>query len=238
MKISPFLLGIVNLKHYLRGLNKKYDIMENLTKVQQKLIDDLVKEFTKINPKPKTENSRFGVSTIMECLKEEERFKETITKHNTAIVGLLSEQIQNEVDGFKKEFGKVIDIQVGIESNHVTHTLSDIVKYVNENPLMVGDSSEATIFFVSKTKKYHDDSRYDYFDGKKYNKFYVYFKREWVTITLESGKRVSVYKIVGVEYCTVSWLERNKDYSFKTLTLDEMIQTNKTVQQKLTELVS
>lgn len=45
--------------------------IENLTSVQQSLVNDLIKEFTKINPKPKDNGvRRFTFDTIAECNKE------------------------------------------------------------------------------------------------------------------------------------------------------------------------
>ncbi len=47
--------------------------MANLTSLQQGLINGLIKEFTKINPKPNNGTTRFSFDTINECLKEEAR---------------------------------------------------------------------------------------------------------------------------------------------------------------------
>ena len=60
---------------------------ENLTPLQKSLVEGLVMEFNKINPKPKTDGARrFTIDTITECQKEESRFLETIKKHNLTMI--------------------------------------------------------------------------------------------------------------------------------------------------------
>ena len=215
--------------------------MENLTSLQQSLINGLIKEFTKINPKPSNGVTRFGFDTINECLKEEERFKETIAKHNLTMMKVFVGQIKNDIKEFGKEFGKVVNIELGFRyPNNETyhHTLDKMVERNKEKPLENNYSYETELFFVSKNKKYTDsDSRYDYFGGKKYHKVYVDFKREIVNVTLESGKEVRAFKIVGLTYNTNEWLHRDKENCKTFMTLDELIQSHKPTQQRLVELV-
>ena len=86
----------------------------NLTPLQQGLVNDLIKEFNRINPKPRAEGSkRFTLETINDCNREEERFKETITKHNLTMMKVFINQFNDELKEFKKEFGKVLDVQIG-----------------------------------------------------------------------------------------------------------------------------
>jgi len=213
---------------------------EKLTNLQQGLINGLIKEFTKINPKPSNGVTRFSFETINDCLKEEERFKETIAKHNMTMMKVFVTQLKNDVKDFEKEFGKVVNIELGYRyPNSVAehHTLDTMVEKTKQSPLSNNHSSETRLFFVSKTKKYSSgDSRFDYFNNKQYHTIYVDFKREVVQVTLESGKVVSAYKIVGLQYNTNEWLHRDRS-DFKTFTtLDEMIQSHKYTQQKLVEL--
>jgi hypothetical protein len=107
-----------------------------------------------------------------------------------------------------------------------------------EKPLANNEIYEMELFIVSKTKQYSgSDSRYDYCNGKNHLQLYVDFKRERVAHKLESGKEVSVYKIVGLEYRrTFSYLHREK--TINTSTLDELIQTDKEVQKMFVNLVS
>lgn len=216
--------------------------MANLTSLQQGLINGLIKEFTKINPKPSNGVTRFGFDTINECLKEEERFKETIAKHNLTMMKVFVGQLKGDVKEFTKEFGKVVNVEMGYKypdnnNQQYHHTLEKMVDKTKEKPLDNNYSYETELFFVSKTKRYsRGDSRFDYFGNKEYHKVYVDFKREIVKVTLESGKEVRAFKIVGLTYNTHEWLHRDSESCKKFTTLDELIQSHKPTQQKIVEL--
>jgi hypothetical protein len=87
---------------------------------------------------------------------------------------------------------------------------------------------------VSKVKLYNGDSRYNYFGGM-YKDISVDFKREKVEFTLESGKIVNAYKIIGLQYNTENWLNRDRGHIYNTL--DDMIQSNKQIQQSIIKIV-
>ena len=214
--------------------------MENLTSLQQGLINGLIKEFTKINPKPSNGTTRFGFDTINDCLKEEERFKETITKHNMTMMKVFVGQLKSDIKEFSKEFGKVLNVELGYRypnSDLAQHTLDKMMERTKEHPLSNNYNYETEIFFVSKTKLYsRNDSRYDYFNYKEYHKVYVDFKRELVKVTLESGKVVQAYKVIGLQYNTNEWLYRDNVNNKSCTTLDELIQSHKHTQQKIVEL--
>ena len=213
---------------------------EQLTKLQQGLINGLIGEFTKINPKPSNGNTRFSFETINECLKEEDRFKETIAKHNMTMMKVFVTQLKSDIKAFEKEFGKVVNVELGYRypnSEQYHHTLDKMLEQTKNRPLENNYSSETRLFFVSKIKKYSSgDSRFDYFNNKQYHTIYVDFKREIVKVTLESGKVVSAHKIIGLEYNTNEWLHRDKESCQRFMTLDELVQSHKPTQQKLVEL--
>ena len=213
---------------------------EQLTSLQQGLVNGLISEFTRINPKPTNGTSRFSFETINECLKEEDRFKETIAKHNMTMMKVFVTQLKSDIKAFEKEFGKVVNIELGYrypnsEQDH--NTLESMVERTKSQPLENNYSYETQLFFVSKTKKYSSgDSRFDYFNNKQYHKIYVDFKRELVKVILESGKEVRAFKIIGLEYNTNEWLHRDKETCKRFMTLDELVQSHKTTQQKLVEM--
>jgi hypothetical protein len=211
----------------------------NLTPLQQGLVTDLIKEFNRINPKPKAEGSkRFTLETIDECNREEQRFKDTITKHNLTMMKVFTNQFNEELKEFKKEFGKVLTTQIGRDSHGKSYATLDILtEMTKEKPLANNEYYEMELYIVSKTKLYSSsDSRYNYCDNMRYLQLYVDFKRERVVHKLESGKDVIVYKIVGLEYrSTFSYLYRDK--TLNTSTLDELIQQSKDVQKIFVELV-
>jgi hypothetical protein len=209
----------------------------NLTKLQKKLVNELISEFTKINPTNSNNTSRFTINTIHECMREEEKFKETIKQHNFKMIDIYVSQLKKDVEKFEEEYGTIIKIEMGYSSNNDTCTHYTLEKMIAENkrkPFENNNSSNTELFFVSKVKLYNGDSRYDYF-GAMYKGVFVDFKREKIEFTLESGKIVYAYKIIGLQYNTESWLHRDRGYTYNTL--DEMIQSNKQIQQSIVKLV-
>jgi hypothetical protein len=214
--------------------------MSKLTDFQEKLLNDLRSEFDKLNVKNEKQSSgkRFSIETIQNCINEEEKFKEVIAKHNLAMIETFKKVILNEFKAFKKEFGKVIDLEYNF-CKYQSSKAESFEYFIDKNkkaPIVEHNSSEAIIYFVSKVKfiKY-SEGRYDYFNGAKYFSLYLDFKRERVSITLESGKVVSFSKIIGVSYNTKDWLHRNDGEFYSSL--DEAIQMNKTVQKQIVEIV-
>jgi len=209
----------------------------NLTKLQNKLVNELILEFTKINPKNLDNTSRFSLNTINQCMKEEENFKETIKQHNLKMIDVYVSQLEKDVEKFEDEYGTIIKIELGYSSNNNTcrhHTLENMIEVNQQKPLQNNYSSNTELFFVSKVKLYDGDSRYNYFGGM-YKGISVDFKREEVEFTLESGKIVNAYKIIGLQYNTENWLHRERGYTYNTL--DEMIQSNKQIQQHIIKIV-
>jgi hypothetical protein len=217
--------------------------MNNLTTLQQSLIDGLINEFTKINPKPNNGTKRFSFDTIAECQKEEERFLTTIKKHNQTMVKVFEKQLADEFKAFTKEFGKTFTLQLGYKSG--TSTYNDLDKLIdvnkNDDVKRNHNSSEMHLFIVSKTKTYYDGSSTrseGYCNGKQYHRLYVDFKRERVDVILESGKQVIAYKIGGLVFKSNDYLREDVSDFIKTSTFDEFIQTSKTTQRKLVEMAS
>lgn len=215
--------------------------MSNLTTLQQSLIDGLIKEFTKINPKPSTNGTkRFSFDTISECQKEEERFLATIRKHNDTMIKVFDTQFKSELKAFDKEFGKSFTTQIGYNINptNAYHTHEQFIAKNKQGVQNDHKYDEMYLFIVSKTKPYTYDSRNDYCNNKKYTKLHVDFKRERVKVILESGKEVSAYKIVGLIFCNYEYGNRDSQSAIITSTLDEFIQTNKSLQVAMVEMAS
>ena len=210
--------------------------MENLTSIQKDLVNNLIQQFNTINPQPISGKKRFTIQTINQCNDEEKLFQKTISAHNLTMVKVLCAKIQEEIKAFKKEFGEVIDTQIGHnEYNRPYETIELMSESVKNDPLVVKKSNEATIFLVSKKKLYNEDSRFDYCNNMKYYQIFVSFRTEKAKQQLESGKEVIADKIIGLSYSRFDWLHRVKFYN--AATLDELIQNDDEVQKALVSLV-
>jgi glutamate synthase domain-containing protein 3 len=130
--------------------------MSKLTDFQEKLLNDLRSEFDKLNVKNEKQSSgkRFSIETIQNCINEEEKFKEVITKHNLAMIETFKKVILNEFKAFKKEFGKVIDLEYNF-CKYQSSKAESFEYFIDKNrkaPIVEQNSSEAIIYFVSKLK--------------------------------------------------------------------------------------
>jgi hypothetical protein len=208
----------------------------NLTNLQNKLVNDLISEFTKINPTNSDSTSRFTINTINECLREEERFTETIKQHNLKMIYLYVTQLLEDIEKFETEFGNVLYIELGYHSSYSEKRLYCLEEMILQNKVRLlkdNKTYETKLFFISKSKPFTNSN--DNYFGNLYTQIFVDFKRELVDFALESGKIVRAYRIIGLQYLTDSWSCRDVAHSYNTL--DEMIQSNKQIQQSIVELV-
>ena len=210
--------------------------MEDLSKVQQDLINDLVKEFRKINPKKSNSSNRFTIDTIHNCLKEEERFISSVKKHNESMATLFVEHFKNEVSDFEKEFGELIEVNFGGFDNRgnqsTFHDLKSFIERGNKNDF--SNSTQVAVVLISKTKSARSSDDYKG-KGMKNSSLFVRFKTEFVKTILDSGKEVSLRKVIGLKYTL------NGSYSGDThyySSLDELIQTDKSLQQRIVSLTT
>jgi hypothetical protein len=213
--------------------------MSNLTKFQEQLISDIQKEFNKLNTKEEanSKGKKFSMATIENCINEEEKFIGIIHKHNEKMVAAFSKIMLNEIKAFNKEFGKVIELKHEYlrHKNSTQGLFSDMVQTNKKSPKNNYKTNETILYFVSKVKFNHSNDQWNYFEGADYREYYLDFKRELVSITLESGKQVQLFKIIGAQYLTKNWLHR--DVSKKYDSLDEMLQLNDEVQRAMVQLV-
>ena len=212
--------------------------MSNLTKLQESLINGLKKEFSRINPQVSNSGGkRFGIDTIGECKNEEAKFLETVRKHNLTMIKVFDKQFKDELKAFEKEFGKVFKVQLGhtYSNNEHHHGYDNLIKISKNSAQSNSGYNEIHLHIVGK-KPHSGDSRFNYCNGKDYTKIFVDFNRESVTMTLESGKQVSAYKIKGLVFSEREYLYRSKSDNLATATLDEFIQTSKSLQKRLVEI--
>jgi hypothetical protein len=215
--------------------------MSNLSQFQQKLINELTNEFKRLNPETKSNNGvkRFSIDTIDHCINEEEKFKQTIAKHNLTMVKVFVNQFKEELKSLKKEFGKVLDVQIGIPNSTYSfkYTLEEVEDRAKKQPLNIRTSDEFKLFLVSKTKVFdRGDSRWNYCNNKKYTEIFVHFKISTEKVILESGKEVILYKVVGLNYSNYDYLNSGS-YKSDSSTLDGLIQSTKSIQQAIVSLV-
>ncbi len=212
--------------------------MTNLTRFQEQLISDIQKEFTNLNSKKEANSSgtKFSMATIENCINEEEKFIQVIDKHNLKMIDSISKMMLKEIKDFNKEFGKVIELKHNYSKyKNVPNTFDKMVEVNKKSCKNDYHSHQTNLYFVSKVIFNRSNDQWNHFNNADYRTYYLDFKRELVSITLESGKKVQLYKIIGSQYLTRDWLNTSNGNKYDSL--DEMLQLDKEVQRDIVRLV-
>ena len=181
----------------------------NLTQFQENLIEDLKKEFSKLNP-PKVETSgRFSLQAVKKGIDDTEAFRKSVFDFNAVMATQLEQDFYRQIDEFNKEFSPV---------KIFAKDSSDIFKadYYIKNP----HQGDIGIYFEgeSDVNRHQLNVMYDYEP--------VEIKTHCQTIRL--------YKIKGLLFHRLGYLHREKSEYKSYETLDEFVQNYKQFQQNIT----
>jgi hypothetical protein len=196
--------------------------MKNLTPRQQQLVDEMIAEFSRINPKPSVDGKkRFSIASIDECNKEKDRFLQTMAAHNRAFLENAIPKMQEQFQGFAREFGEVVSIHLGNERGYYTF---DAIRELT--------SSYAEIRVVPKCKSQN------YREDGKTATFYAGIKSSRESTTLISGE-----KVYSAKYESIWWGPNwhpsgdGSDGWGKTReSLDELLQSSERLQQSIVKI--
>jgi hypothetical protein len=181
----------------------------NLTQFQENLIEDLKKEFNKLNP-PKIETpGRFSLQAVKKDLDDTEAFRKSVFDFNAVIARQLEQDLYRQIDEFNKEFSPVMIF---------TKDLSNIFKaeYYIKNP----HHGDISIYFGGET----DVNRH------QLNVMYDYEPVEIKT----HCQLIRLYKIKGLLFNRLGYLHRERSDYKSYDTLDEFVQNYKQFQQNIT----
>ena len=204
--------------------------MSNLTEFQAGLIEDLSREFQRLNPQKDDKPKRFGVDTISKCIEEEDAFIASLDAYNDSMKKKLKDVFLVQTEAFYEEYGDHLSLQMGslISNNSIWHGMDALF---GDNA--VSPTDDIDLYLVSHTKRHDGD--HDRCGGKKYFKLYVSFVLNDCFLTLDSKKKITKKKIVGLRFSTRDWLSREK--GVERSTLDDLIQESSEVQQKIINLI-
>jgi len=181
----------------------------NLTQFQENLIEDLKKEFSKLNPPKVKTSSRFSLQAVKKDLDDTEAFRKSVWDFNAAMAKKLEQDFDRQIDEFNKEFSPVQIFAKGTE-----------LMFRNEYYIQNPRSGNASIYFEGET----DANRH------QLNVMYEY---EPVEINTHC-QVIRLEKIKGLLFHRLGYCHReHSDYkSYKTL--DEFVQNYKGFQQNIT----
>jgi hypothetical protein len=210
--------------------------MSNLTKFQDKLITELKGEFERINPSEvKSTSKRFSLDTINKCINEEDDFRESVYSYNKKVIATLKKQFFDELKKLKKEFDNLIVFNDGhMVSNILWGGWESFEKHYKD-PQTNSVYSEIILVNTKKENPNNYTTSLRYFDGKDYRKITCLFETQSESIILESGKEIKLFKVIGLRYTTKDWL--HLEGAVFGSSLDELIQIDKDLQQKIVALL-
>ena len=201
--------------------------MKNLTPHQQQLVDEMIAEFSRINPKPSVDGKkRFSIASIDECNQEKNRFLQTMAAHNRAFLENAMPMMQEQFQEFAREFSEVVSIHVGtMRGNYTFDSLNDSLL----NNLNKSLSSYVEIKIVPKGKPK------DYQEDGKIAKFCAGIKSSQASTTLLSGE-----KVYSAKYESIWWgpnyYPSNDGWEKTRESLDELLQSSERLQQSIVKI--
>ena len=110
--------------------------MKNLTPHQQQLVDEMVAEFSRINPKPSVDGKkRFSLATIDKCNQEKDNFLKSLAAYNSSFLYDAVEKMRHQLEEFIEEFGETVGVAEGSGADLKYSKISDlqIAMYRNIN---------------------------------------------------------------------------------------------------------
>lgn len=203
--------------------------MKNLTPHQQQLVDEMIAEFTRINPKPSADGKkRFSVASIDECNQEKNRFLQTMAAHNRAFLENAMPRMQEQFREFEKEFSEVVSIHVGNRYGSYTFDCMNdsLLEKLNES---LSSYTEIRIVPKGNPKVYDEDG--------KVAKLYAGIKSSRVSTTLISGEKVYSSKYESIWWGPYYYPSHSPDGWEKTReSLDELLQSDEKLQQAIVKI--
>jgi len=204
--------------------------MKNLTPHQQQLVDEMIAEFSRINPKPSVDGKkRFSIASIDECNQEKNRFLQTMAAHNRAFLENAMPRMQEQFQEFAREFSEVVSIHVGTMRCHYTFdSLNDsLLNNLNGSSLAY---VQIKIVPKGKPKDYEEDG--------KIAKFCAGIKSSSVNTTLLSGE-----KVYSAKYESIWWgpnwhpsSDGSDGWGKTRESLDELLQSSERLQQSIVKI--
>jgi len=201
--------------------------MKNLTPHQQQLVDEMIAEFSRINPKPSVDGKkRFSIASIDECNQEKNRFLQTMAAHNRAFLENAITMMQEQYLEFTREFSEVVSIYVGtIRGYYTFDSLNDSLL----NNLNSSSSPYVEIKIAPKGKPK------DYEGDGKIAKFCAGIKSLQVSTTILSGE-----KVYSAKYESIWWgpnyYPSNDGWEKTRESLDEFLQSSERLQQAIVKI--
>jgi len=201
--------------------------MKNLTPHQQQLVDEMIAEFSRINPKPSVDGKkRFSIASIDECNQEKNRFLQTMAAHNRAFLENAMPMMIEQFQEFEKEFSEVVSIHIGTTRGYYT--------FDNLNDSLLNNLNGSSLAYV-QIKIVPKGKPKDYEEDGKIAKFCAGIKSSRESTTILSGEKVYSAKYESI-WWGPNWNPSNDGWEKTRESLDEFLQSSERLQQSIVKI--
>lgn len=210
--------------------------MNNLTPHQEQLVNDMIAEFSRINPKPADGGKkRFSIASIDECNQEKRNFLESLSAYNRSFLENAIEKMRLQLKDFIDEFSEAVGIAEGYGTDFKYGKISDLYTSLHDNPT---DSTSAHYVQVTLFPKYigtlTSGAKYKLAD-KHMHSFYAGIKSNTEKLVCTNGEAV-----YSAKYECIWWGDdyypKNTGWESTRDSLEDFLQSNERLQQAIVRI--
>ena len=210
--------------------------MKNLTPHQEQLVNDMIAEFSRINPKPSDGGKkRFSIASIDECNQEKRKFLESLAAYNRSFLDNAIEKIRLQLQGFIDEFGEAVGIVEGCGTDFKFGKISDLRSSLYSKP---NDSTSPEYVQVTLFPKYIGTltlSAKCKLADKYMFSFYAGIKCEMKNLVCSNGEVVYSAKYESIWWGRDSY-PKNTGWESTKDSLEDFLQSSERMQQAIVRI--
>jgi len=211
--------------------------MKNLTPHQEQLVNDMIAEFSRINPKPTDGGKkRFSLATIDECNQEKDNFLKSLAVYNRSFLDDAIKKIRHQLDEFIEEFGKAVGVAEGSGMDVKFHRISDLQKRLNLDLNAKTNPNYVKITLFPAYLRPPEGTRYGYEDGNMFS-FYAGIKCNTEKLVCSSGETVYSAKYESIWWGRDSYPANNpSEWELTRGSLEDFLQSSERLQQAIVRI--
>lgn len=211
--------------------------MKNLTPHQEQLVNDMIAEFSRINPKPSDGGKkRFSLATIDECNQEKQNFLKSLAVYNRSFLDDAIKKIRHQLDEFIEEFGKAVGVAEGSGMDVKFHRISDLQEGLNSDLNAKTSPNYVKITLFPVYLRPLEGTRYGFEDGNMFS-FYAGIKSNTEKLVCSNGEAVYSAKYESIWWGLDSYPSHNPcRWELTKASLEDFLQSSERLQQEIVRI--
>ena len=211
--------------------------MKNLTPHQEQLVNDMIAEFSRINPKPTAgEKKRFSIASIDECNQEKHNFLKSLAAYNSSFLNDAVEKIRRQLDEFIEEFDEAVGVAEGSGMDVKFHRISDLQEGLNRDLNAKTSPNYVKITLFPTYLRPIKGTRYGPEDGNMFS-FYAGIKCNTEKLVCSSGETVYSAKYESIWWGRDSYPAHNpSEWELTRGSLEDFLQSSELLQQEIVRI--